>query len=86
MPELPGNPRTIRVVSDGSPRFTHVLLPDGGELKGVRGFTLNADVKDPFLTINLEIAPVELDINGNIGVIRLVCPVCGDETHHCRRL
>lgn len=80
--EISDAERTVQIVSDGTPRLTHVLGPDGQEIRNVRSFTIHAEARDDFVVVNLEIRPVSLDVHALVNEVLFSCPFCSTENRH----
>lgn len=76
---------TVHIVSDGTPENTRVLAADGTEIRHVRALNIRADAGDPFLSVELEISPVEVHVDGTVTRVIVECPVCQlSMDHMCR--
>ncbi len=74
---------TVHVFSDGMPENTHVIGPDGTEIKGIVAMSISGEVKQP-IKITLEISQVPLDVDARVDEVTLRCALCGhDATHSC---
>lgn len=72
----------VRVETDETGLMKAVTFE--GKVLPVHAFTAEANARDPFITIHLEVEPAEFHTTTQIGQISLRCPICEENhVHEC---
>jgi len=80
--------KNIRIVSDGTPKGTHIYNSDGVEIDTIRTAWVSLDAED-MATASLDIsAPgIEIEVDTEQVEVVFTCPMCKENsTHKCKRI
>lgn len=72
---------TIRTDESG---FIKTVESDGQLIPGVYSVNIYAEAKTALAEVTIEVAPVVLDVVGQVGSVEMNCPICSHtHTHVC---
>jgi hypothetical protein len=70
-----------RVFSDGTPRGTRVIAPNGKEVRDIRDLSFHIEPNEPG-HLELEIMPAAITLVDALPHMTFVCPNCSKSTEH----